>query len=51
MTEHRPLDPQQFRALPEQVSLDDTVTSADTVVVASTDDELREVNWLLRTAG
>jgi hypothetical protein len=47
-----PLDREQFRALPEPVHLEDTVTSEDSLVVApERDDEWREVQWLLRTTG
>jgi hypothetical protein len=47
-----PLDPERFRHLPEPVDLDRTVTSEDTVVVApDKDEETREREWFLRTAG
>ncbi len=45
------IDPERFRVLPEAVALENTITSQDTVVVESADDELREVNWVLRSAG
>lgn len=47
-----PLDPEDFRALPAPLHLEDTVTSEDTVAVApEKNDELREVHWVIRTAG
>ena len=51
MTDRRGVDPERFRALPEPVRLEDTITSEDTVVVDSLDDEYREVSWLLRVGG
>ena len=47
----RGVDPERFRSLPEAVRLEDTMTSEDTVVVDSVDDEYREVTWLLRVGG
>jgi hypothetical protein len=52
MTDRAPLDPAVFKRLPEPVRLDDTITSEDTLVVApEKNDELREVEWLLRSTG
>jgi hypothetical protein len=52
MTAHPPLDPDRFKRLPEPVRLEDTVTTTDSVVVTpEKNDELREVEWLLRSTG
>ena len=51
-TRRPPLQPGTFRALPEPVRLEDTVTSSDSLVVApEMDAEWRETQWLLRGAG
>ena len=52
MAGHPPLDPAEFKRLPAPVRLEDTVTTTDSVVVApEKNDELREVEWLLRSTG
>lgn len=51
MTTPAPLDPSDFRRLPEPVDLDATVTSVDvTDVVPEPEDGQRENAWLLRNA-
>jgi len=52
MAAHAPLDPQQFRTLPEPVSLDDTVSEHESLSrTPEMDDEWREVQWLLKVTG
>jgi hypothetical protein len=46
------VDPDRFKHLPEPIRLDDMVTSQDaTTYPEEKTDELREVEWLIRTTG